>query len=292
MLKQILTTSALIIIGVASIQSAAAADASKFRQLIVEPSGKAVGALPTKKLHLIVAPQPGIPAPSSDPVVTADNGNNQPGKRIQLIVAPPQGVPAPSEAPIITVDNRNDQPTKTEVQPLIFVPEGTPSADAGAQAPADPVDSADATPPQDPAPIDQPADTASGAADQDATATDSVADDATPADSEPAPAGVHNPRGLYTLLTDRGYDVEIVKRHDDGNLVFLVTEAGHDQDGLLLLVDGHYGKVLVRKSIALADYGYARHEPRYPAVSYRTDSYNSDNCDYGDTGYRHTVARY
>ena len=323
MLKQILTTSALIVIGAASIQSATAADFRKFRQLVVEPSGKAAGGSPIKKLQLlvapptgvnassdtpvvtdnqpskkfIVAPQNGVASPSSDPIVTADGGDNRPPKKVQLIVAPPSGVNA-SGGTIVTGDNRDnggDRPAKTKFQNLIVTPDTTPSVDARANQPVDFTDTADATPPQDTAPVDQTVETASATADTDVTATasdatptDTASDDAAPASSEPAPAGVDNPRGLYTMLTDRGYGVEIVKRHADGNLVFLVTESGHDQS-YLLLVDGHYGKVLARRSVDLSSYASSYHEEHYPVVSYTYNTDTSDNCDYG---YGHTVSRY
>ena len=90
-----------------------------------------------------------------------------------------------------------------------------------------------------------------------------------------APA-VQSPSDLYSLLTGRGYGVEILKRDQYGNLVFYVTVPGQSQEADLLLVDGTYGKVLDRKHIAAYGYDHpASYAPSY-AAAYAGDA----NCNH------------
>src|SRR5206468_12987026 len=97
----------------------------------------------------------------------------------------------------------------------------------------------------------------------------------TPAAPASAPV-IANPNDLYSLLTGRGYGVEILKRDASGNLVFYVTAPASPKEADLLLVDGTYGKVIERKHIAA--YGYARPAPRTPAY---TPAYaGEENCDH------------
>jgi hypothetical protein len=93
--------------------------------------------------------------------------------------------------------------------------------------------------------------------------------------SSPALA-VANPNDLYTLLTGRGYGVEILKRDQSGNLVFYVTVPSQPNVADLLLVDGTYGKVLERKHIA----GYGYDHPATYAPSYAASYASEDNCDH------------
>lgn len=86
---------------------------------------------------------------------------------------------------------------------------------------------------------------------------------------------VSNPDDLYSLLTGRGYGVEILKRDGDGNLVFYVTAPASPKEADLLLVDGTYGKVIERKHIAAYDYHPAPYTSSYTAA-YAAD----DNCDH------------
>jgi hypothetical protein len=125
MLKQILATSALLAIVAVAVQPASAADRSKFRQLVVEPTGASADPIVLKKKKIqslvaqsgngiqtpaetadagsgngggkkgakfIVAPSQGIPTQTAD----AGNGNGG-GKAVQFIVAPGQGLPTPTE---------------------------------------------------------------------------------------------------------------------------------------------------------------------------------------------------
>src|SRR5579871_3585284 len=96
MLKQILATSALIAIATVSIQSTAAADGSKFRQLVVEPSGAAGGdtdPLLKKNIRGLVRLGSGIQTPGGSGNGGNGNGGGN-GQVANFIVAPSQGVPA------------------------------------------------------------------------------------------------------------------------------------------------------------------------------------------------------
>src|SRR5579872_4441855 len=131
MLKKLLATSALVVIGAVLIQSANAADDLKTRQIVVEPAGAhapdAAG-LPTagaaKTENLIVKTGDGIatPAPATagpGAVAAAANsaaiGNKTPVD--QLLVTPPSGAATPPPA-------------------VVANPSGTATADAGAPASA------------------------------------------------------------------------------------------------------------------------------------------------------------
>ena len=84
-------------------------------------------------------------------------------------------------------------------------------------------------------------------------------------------AAIAHPKDLYTLLTSRGYGVDILKRDAHGNMVFYVTIPGNPQEADLLVVDSTYTKVIQRKHIAA--YGHERPAP------YTTASAAGDNCE-------------
>ena len=114
MLKQILATSALIVIGVVSIQSAGAVEASKLRQLVVEPAGTpAAAATKTEVTPFVVKPSGGIPTPTQTADLGADAGKPTGPKVFPLVAEQAQGIPS-----------------------------ATDTADAGAPAAADPIDQA------------------------------------------------------------------------------------------------------------------------------------------------------
>jgi hypothetical protein len=316
MLKQILATSALLAIVAVSAQPATAADKfrqlvveptgasadplilkkKKVQSLVALPgngiqtpaetadAGKGNGG--NKGAKFIVAPSQGIPTQTAD----AGNGNGG-GKAVQFIVAPGQGLPTPPEgnqgkpkklfptfakgsggiATPVQVADAGADPVATaggKAFPRIAsAPEGlTTPAEITTDAGTPPV--ADATPVAPIAAVDdgQPATDAV----KDAPVTASVAPAASPA------LVVANPNDLYSILTGRGYGVEILKRDGHGNLVFYVTAPASPKEADLLLVDGTYGKVIDRKHVAA--YGYERpaaYAPRYTA-SYASD----DNCDH------------
>jgi hypothetical protein len=283
MLKSLLTATAFAALAVAaagpsfaaselvSIQGAKAFDAQKLRQIIVEPiPGK--GPVKTSVQELVVAP-------GGTPSQSADAGSEPPKTVIKELVVAPGGTPSQSA-------DAGSEPPKA--LPIIKTPEGTPSADAGADdaQPADPVEAADANPPQEPAAIAAPADDTSGAADPVASAGDDQPDEAAPPAAKPAPTGINSPSDLYATLTGRGYGVEVLRRDYNGNLVFLVTVPGRANDAYLLVVDRQYGKVLVRREINLAAYGYGKVEV-YHAPAY-SQSYRDDRSDEAETGYQPT----
>ena len=309
MLKQILATSALLAIVAVAVQPASAADRSKFRQLVVEPTGASADPIVLKKKKIqslvaqsgngiqtpaetadagsgngggkkgakfIVAPSQGIPTQTAD----AGNGNGG-GKAVQFIVAPGQGLPTPVET------GSKGKPKK--IFPTLAKASGgiaTPVkfADAGAE----PIQTARtktfpliasapeglSTPADVTAADAQPAEPVAPIASADA---DQSPDDvqAAPVTASAAPA-VASPNDLYTVLTGHGYGVQILKRDGHGNLIFYVTAPASPKEADLLLVDGTYGKVIERKHIAAYGYDHpAPYTPRYTA-SYARE----DNCDH------------
>jgi hypothetical protein len=298
MLKQLLATSALVIVGAVFIQSANAADDSKLRQLIVEPAGShapdAAGLPATnagKVEPSLVKTDGGIATPA--PVQTADsgaaaaiaaNGAALASKPVnELVVSPSGGVPTPpAGAPAI--------------------PAGTPTADAGVPAAGAAGAGAPVTadPGAPPATLGIPA--ASGAAPADAgqpassdaapaapaiaapaaPAAPAVAVPAAPA-ANPAPAlAVNNPDDLYKVLTGRGYGVTISQPDAHGDVIFYVT-IPNQKDAYLLTVSP-YGKVNYTQHIAAYAYGhsYTYDQPTYaPRYSYSPAYGSDDNCDYG-----------
>jgi len=307
MLKQILATSALLAIVAVAPQPATAA--GKFRQLVVETAGASADPVILKKkkfpslvaqsgngiqtptetadagsgngggkkgAKFIVAPSQGIPTQTAD----AGNGNGG-GKAVPFIVAPGQGLATPvetgskgkpkkifptlakSSGGIVTPVSFADagaapiQPARTKTFPLIAsAPEGLSTAAE--------VTAADAQPAEPVARITS------------ADADQSPADvQAAPVTASAAPA-IANPNDLYSLLTGRGYGVQILKRDGHGNLVFYVTAPASPREADLLLVDGIYGKVIERKHIAA--HGYDRPAPYTP--SYTASYASEDNCDH------------
>ena len=92
MLKQILATSALIVIGAVSIQSAGAVEASKLRQLVVEPAGTpAAAATKTEVTPFVVKPSEGIPTPTQTADIGADAGKPTGPKVFPLVAEPGAG---------------------------------------------------------------------------------------------------------------------------------------------------------------------------------------------------------
>jgi len=255
------------------------------------PSGVGSGKTGGKVANFIVAPGNGIPTP------TGNAGTGNPGgKQAELIVAPGGGIRTGAGAgngnagqPLqpLLLKTSGGIPTPIKVAdgggnlvltggskafPLIVNPPsgiaasasdtGAPAADAG-QLPA-------ALPPADPGPQVPAVDSGqpnTGAADTGVAAVAPAA--------PPSPVlAVANPNDLYTLLTGRGYEVQILTRDQSGNLVFYVTIPGQPNDADLLLVDG-YDKVLERKHIA----GYGYDHPVIYAPTYAA-SYASEDCDH------------
>jgi hypothetical protein len=278
MLKQLLATSALVVVGAFFIQSASAADTSKLREIVVEPAGvhapDAAGlpSIGAGKLPALVATTgQGIPTPTqtadAGAAAAAANSAALGGKAPvnQLLVSPPGGgisTPLPGVIANPTGGASADA--------------GTPAAGAGAGAPVT------ADPGPQPAIQGAPADAGQPAAAQPPAV---VAAPAAPVAS-PAPAiAVNSPDDLYKLLTGRGYSVDISKHDAYGDVIFYVTIPGYPQDAYLLTV-GEYGKVKETKRVAAYSYGHsysydrpATYAPRY-SPAYGSD----DNCDYG-TGY-------
>jgi len=272
MLKQIAATSALIAIVAVSTQTASAADTGKFRQLVIEPAGASadVGKVdPRKRQRLLIAPSQGIPTN------TADAGNVG---AVQLIVAPAQEIPTDAET------GNKSKPTKVSpsfakvsdgiATPVKFAsagPDGIPSAGSksfplidsapeGLSTLADSGDQKKAAPAVETQPV-----VPIVSADADLSTDDVKAAPAAPA--------IANPKDLYTLLTGRGYVVEILKRDASGNMAFYVTIPGNTKEADLLVVDSTYTKVLQRKHITANGYDQrpAAYAPRYAAT---------DNCEY------------
>jgi hypothetical protein len=266
------------------------------------PSGADPGKTGGKVANFIVAPGNGIPTR------TGNAGTGNPGgKQVELIVAPGGGIRTPTGAgagngnagqplqplllktsggiptPIKVADGGGDpvQTGGSKAFPLIVnspsgitAPASDPGADTGAPA-ADAGQLLAALPPADPGAQVPAVDNGQPAAGGVDTGAAAPAPAAPVAPSSPALA-VANPNDLYTLLTGRGYGVEILKRDQSGNLVFYVTIAGQPNEADLLLVDGTYGKVLERKHVAAYGYDHpATHAPSY-AASYTSE----DNCDH------------
>jgi len=239
MLKLIFATSAILVIGAVSIQSAGAVEASKLRQLVVEPAGAPASAGTKTEAPFVAQPAQGIPTPTQTAEIGADAGKPTGTKVVPLVADPSQGIPS-----------------------------ATDTADAGAAAAADP----------------QPIDQGQAASETDkaaALASDQPAAGAAPAAGPGRIAtGIQSQKGLYLLLTGRGYAVEIVKRDASGNVLFSVTVPGHPGEAYLLLVD-EYGKVIERRHVATAD-GYGKAHANAPA---REQSYAptyaaaDDDCD-------------
>jgi len=308
MLKQILATSALIAVVTVAVQPASAADRSKFRQLVVEPTGASADPIVLKKKKIqslvaqsgngiqtptetadagngngggnkgakfIVAPSQGIPTQTAD----AGNGNGG-GKAVQFIVAPGQGLPTPP-------DGGNQGKAKKLFPTFAKGSDGIVTPVKFADAGADPLPARTKTFPliaSAPEGLSTPADvTAADAQPADPVAPIAPADagqsaddvQAAPVTASAAPA-VASPSDLYSVLTGHGYGVQILKRDGHGNLVFYVTAPATPKEADLLLVDGTYGKVIQRKHIAV--YGYDHPAPYTPSY---TASYTSeDNCDH------------
>ena len=242
MLKHILATSALIVIGAVSIQSAGAVEAGKFRQLVVEPAGTPAAATKTEVTQFVAKPSAGIPTPVQTADIGAEVGKPAGTKVLPLIAEPAQGIPAATE-----------------------------TADAGAPAVAEP------QPPR----IDQ-GQLASETDKAAAIASDQPAAAAAPAAVPARIAsGIQSQKGLYLLLTGHGYGVEIVRRTANGNVLFSVTVPGHPGEAYLLLVD-EYGKVIERRHVAIASgYGKAHVDaPTYEQSYAATDDNCDDNAGY------------
>jgi hypothetical protein len=318
MLKQILATSALIAIAAVSVQSASAADTTKFRQIVVQPVAIAsadADLLKKKKLQPLLRVQPGHGIPTPGVIANAGNGNSQAGKIAEFAVAPGQGIPTPAAGdaggkgkpqnnlpaiaalpgggiptPITVADGGADPgaPAGSKAFPsIVAAPSGiaTPASDPGAGA-ATPSADAAASPAGVPPAIASPAADAgapaasAGGGQPGQPGADSGAAAAFVPPAAPiaptAASAVQSPSDLYSLLTGRGYGVEILKRDQYGNLVFYVTVPGQSQEADLLLVDGTYGKVLDRKHIAAYGYDHpASYAPSY-AAAYAGDA----NCNH------------
>ena len=278
MLKQIVATSALMAIVAVSAETASAADTTKFRQLVIEPAGApaAVANVDAKKRQrLLLLPSEGAPT------ATADAGNGAAG---HFVVAPSEGLLTPT-------DGGNKAKAKQAFPTLVKASDGiaTPVkfTDAGAgrtqtagskafpliaSAPQGLTTLADITADADNSIVDAaPAVETKAAIPAEPVAT--VADEqAAPITAAPAPvAAIAHPKDLYTLLTGRGYGVEILKRDAHGNMVFYVTIPGNTKEADLLVVDNTYTKVLQRKHVTAYDYD----RPAKYASAYAGE----DNCD-------------
>lgn len=270
MLKQILATSALMAIAGFSVQSAVAADASKFRQLVIEPAGTPAAVADagnldaSKRQRLIIAPAEDIPTNSAD-AGEADQLLIAPGKGIDTQVAPGEAngkkpFPAPAQisdstaTPVKLVATAEPIPAAAGkgLPGIAPAPKGFSTSVEIAAAVAD-----DAGAPIAPkaaiaiAPIAPVADEETGAA-----------------PAAPAPVAISSPKDLYLLLTGRGYGVKFLKRDAYDNPIFYVTIPGKAEEGELILVDETDGKVLKRKHVTVyADAHPAAPAPRYPAVA-------------------------
>jgi len=278
----------------------------KFPTLDAQPAGGIVTAAGTadagngngngggnKGAKFIVAPSQGIPTQTADAGTGNGGGNgNGGGKAVQFIVAPGQGLPTPPDggnqgkakklfptfakasdgiATPVKFAEANADPVKTDGNkafPLIA------TAPAGLTTPAD-VAADTGTPPA----VDTTPAAPIAAADDGQPATDLA--QAAPVIASVAPTTtpaliVANPNDLYSLLTGRGYGVEILKRDGHGNLVFYVTAPATPQEADVLLVDGTYGKVIERKHVAAYGYDHSAPYPPSHTASYASD----DNCDH------------
>ena len=280
MLKQIVATSALMTIVAVAAQAASAADTTKFRELVIEPAAAQAesgnGDAKKRQRLLLLA---------SEGTATADAGKGEAG---HFVVAPIEGLLTPTDGgnkakakqafptlakasvgiatPVKFTDAGADQ-TRTDASkafPLIAsAPEGlTTPADVSADAEGSVVDGATAVETKAAIPAAPKAAIAKA--------------EAAPITAAPAPvAAVAPPRDLYTVLTGRGYGVEILKRDAHGNMVFYVTIPGNTKEADLLVVDSTYTKVIQRKHVTA--FGYERpatYTPRY-SIAYAGE----DNCD-------------
>ncbi|MEO8669109.1 MAG: hypothetical protein ABI399_11375, partial [Bauldia sp.] len=125
------------------------------------------------------------------------------------------------------------------------------------------------------------------------------------AEPETAAAKVDSPDSLIVLLKSKGYEVEVASREKDGDCVLVVHDKKDKVFGYALAVDGKHGKVVGKKKINLAEYGYGQDDqhskPKKSDDGYNTDqgydsdqsgdnteSYDNDNNDYdsdSDSGY-------
>jgi hypothetical protein len=308
MLKPFLATAALLAITVGATTLSHAQDAGalskgsiavkelakapSLRQIAVEPSG-ITAKLDNKKVPVLELPPKGISTdevkvpdtnkllvlPSPDGIASNDGAGNGIGIAPK-IVAPSDGIPSdkgtgngggktlpiivePEGNPAPVVVDKGGETGGTKTLPIIVQPEGNSAPEETFDPQLnDTVEAAPAPAPKtfEPAP------------------TVEAAPKAAPA---PAIAAVSTPQDLYTLLTSRGYGVEVIERDYNGNLVFLVKSPDYATKGYLLLVDGRYGKVLYRKSIDPTAYGYGSQEtyvepsysPTYDGDDYETESY-------------------
>jgi hypothetical protein len=208
-------------------------------------SGK-IGGPPTAQF--LIAPTGGIP--------TGAGGAGGNGKAVEpLLVNAPSGIPV-------------NVATADPGVPADIAPPVTPSPQASLPATGNGgsgIVNADAAPAANPDAGTPPVIASAPAA----AAADGAAGSEPPvAAAAAAPASaVQNPTDLYTLLTGRGYRIQIMDHQVNGNLVFYVTIPGDAKDADLLLVDATYGKVIDRKHIATS--------------SYHTVSYAAgDNCEH------------
>jgi len=275
MLKQIVATSALMAIVAVSAETASAADATKFRQLVIEPAGAPADVAnldANKRQRLLLLPSEGA--------ATTDVANREAAK---FVVASGEGRLTPT-------DGGNKAKAKQAFPTLVKASDGiaTPVkfTDAGADrtqtksgnpfpliasAPQGLIIPADITADADNSIVDgAPAVETKAVIPAEPIAT--VAEEEAPVTAAPAPvAEVAHATDLYTLLTGRGYGVDILKRDASGNMVFYVTIPGNTKEADLLVVDSTYTKIIQRKHIAA--YGYER-----PA-QYTSAYAGEDNCD-------------
>lgn len=107
--------------------------------------------------------------------------------------------------------------------------------------------------------------------------TDDESDDSDGEDTSEAETGddaIAGAADLYEQLSDRGYDVSVL-RHDAHNRLVFLIRSGRDRYAHLVLVDGPSGDVLQQRRIDLAHYGaggYGGHEGHY-AKRKRTHRY-------------------
>ena len=249
MQKPFLVSAALLALTLGATEFSFAAD-EPVRKIIVQP----VGAKPPP-LTIVKAPG-GV--------------SSKPGEKKPVILVPPDAIPADQVA-----DN-----TETQVLPIVIPPQGTASPqppDIGSDQPD--LAGGETTPPEAtpenpiPATEPQPADIAEVPAEP----APQAAEPHSPDDA------IRSPGDLYALLADRGYDVEIVNRYADGDLIFLVTKP-YGKSAYLLRVDGTYGDVLERRQVAYAypqPKTYVRHHaPARQYVRQYSPVYAADDCAY------------
>lgn len=258
-------------------------DPSKLRQLVVEPKGADVTAATDQAPVLAVEPK-GV-----------DVADSSVGK--QKLVIDPTPVETPDVVkPKIAIEPEGvdtaDNGGGSKVLPIVIEPEGgaidepevannpPPKTVKPRPVPADPI-VADNEPEIAPAPDVTP--------EAPAVAETPIA----PPAKAPA-ATVDTAEGLLTILTDKGYKVDVLKTDAHGRQVFYVTPADGSY-AYLLLVDA-YGKVLNKRAVSVstvADNGYEApaydtptyansytpapaYDDGYEAPSYQADAY--DDC--------------